>query len=90
VNQADAVALLSIGSASAPKKELIGESGSKELVSVKAEGSLGLSAFFAKSGKSGVLEALGKDGLPPLPSGASLKAGADKYHLTAENAYPEQ
>ncbi|EPE29325.1 hypothetical protein GLAREA_00485 [Glarea lozoyensis ATCC 20868] len=90
VNQADAVALLSIGSASAPKKELIGESGSKELVSVKEEGSLGLSAFFAKSGKSGVLEALGKDGLPPLPSGASLKAGADKYHLTAENAYPEQ
>jgi hypothetical protein len=84
------VALLSIGSASAPKKELIGESGTKELVSVKEEGGLGLSAYFSKGGKTGVLAALGKDGLPPLPSGLSLKAGADKYTLTAENAYPEE
>jgi hypothetical protein len=37
-----------------------------------------------------VLEGLGRDGLPPLPSGASLKQGADKYNLTAENAYPEE
>jgi hypothetical protein len=90
VNQADAVALLSVGSASAPKKELIGDAGSKELTSAKDEGALGLSAYFEKEGKKGVLEALGKDGLPPLPSGISLKAGADKYHLTAENAYPEE
>ncbi|CAG8972491.1 hypothetical protein HYALB_00001182 [Hymenoscyphus albidus] len=90
VNQADAVALLSIGSASAPKKELIGEAGSKELMTVKEEGETGLSAYFSKEGKSGVLAALGKDGMPPLPSGASLKVGADKYKLTEENAYPQR
>jgi hypothetical protein len=41
-------------------------------------------------GKGGVLEALGKGRLPPLPSGASLREGADKYVLTKENAYPEE
>ncbi|KAH6674122.1 hypothetical protein B0J14DRAFT_589274 [Halenospora varia] len=90
VNQSDVVGLLSVGSASAPKKELIGDAGSKELMSVKEEGEMGLAKFFEKGGKQGVLEALGKDGLPPLPSGASLKAGADKYQLTEEPGYPEQ
>ncbi|KAE8453030.1 hypothetical protein EG329_012217 [Mollisiaceae sp. DMI_Dod_QoI] len=90
VTQGDAVGLLSLGSQSAPKKELIGEAGTKELVSVKQEGEMGLASYFGKVGKQGTLAALGKDGLPPLPSGASLKAGADKYNLTAENAYPEQ
>ncbi|KAA8574491.1 hypothetical protein EYC84_005946 [Monilinia fructicola] len=36
------------------------------------------------------LEVFGKGGLPPTPSGVSLREGADKYHLTEENAYPEQ
>ncbi|TVY82712.1 NADH-ubiquinone oxidoreductase 21.3 kDa subunit, partial [Lachnellula suecica] len=90
VNQADAVALLSVGSQSAPKKELIGEEGSKALVQAKEEGAGGLAKHFERVGKGGVLEALGKGGLPPLPSGASLKEGADKYNLTKENAYPEQ
>ncbi|KAF8862408.1 NADH-ubiquinone oxidoreductase 21.3 kDa subunit [Acephala macrosclerotiorum] len=90
VTQGDAVGLLALGSRNAPKKELIGEAGSKELVSVKEEGEKGLSAYFGKVGKEGTLAALGKDGLPPLPSGASLREGADKYHLTAGNAYPEQ
>lgn len=89
VNQADAVALLTLGSASAPKKELVGEAGGKEVAAVKEEGQTGLSAYFLKEGKGGVLAALGKDGLPPLPSGASLRVGADKYRLTEENAYPE-
>lgn len=79
-----------MGSQSQPKKELIGEAGTKELTAVKEEGELGLSAYFGKVGKEGTLAALGKDGLPPLPSGANLKEGADKYHLTAENAYPEK
>lgn len=89
VSQADAVGLLSLGSQSAPKKELIGEAGTQELVQVRKEGEGGLAAYF-KGGKGRALESLGKDGLPPLPSGASLKPGADKYNLTAENAYPEQ
>ena len=81
--------LLTVGSKSAPKKELIGEAGTKELVQVKEEGSGGLAKYF-EGGKGRALESLGKDGLPPLPSGVSLKAGADKYNLTAENAYPGQ
>lgn len=82
--------MLSLGSESAPKRELIGEAGTAAIVAVKQEGEGGLSAYFKKEGRKGTLAALGKDGLPPLPSGASLKEGADKYNLTAENAYPEE
>jgi hypothetical protein len=89
VSQADVVGLLTVGSASAPKKELIGEAGTKELVQVKKDGETGLAAYFSGA-KGRALESLGRDGLPPLPSGASLKAGADKYNLTAENAYPAE
>jgi hypothetical protein len=89
VSQGDVVGLLTVGSQSAPKKELIGEAGTKELVEVKKEGETGLAAYF-KSGKGGALEMLGTDGLPPLPSGMSLKPGSDQYALTPENAYPEQ
>jgi hypothetical protein len=88
VSQGDVVGLLTVGSESAPKKELIGEAGTKELVEVKKEGETGLAAHFKSKG--GALEMLGRDGLPPLPSGLSLKPGANKYTLTAENAYPEQ
>lgn len=80
--------LLAVGSESVPKKELIGEAGTKELVEAKKEGETGLAAYFKTKG--GALEMLGRDGLPPLPSGRSLKPGADKYTLTAENAYPEE
>ena len=83
------VSLLGAGSKTAPKKELIGEAGTQELALLKKEGEGGLAAYF-KSGDRGALESLGKDGLPPLPSGASLKAGADKYKLTEENAYPAE
>ena len=90
-SQADVVGLLSLGSQSAPKKELIGEAGKEELSVVKAEGeSGGLAKYFEKSGKAGTLAALGKDGLPPLPSGASFKPTGGAYELTSENAYPEQ
>ncbi len=84
------VGLLEVGSKSAPRKELVGEAGTKELVQVKQEGEMGLASYFKKSGKQGTLAVLGKDGLPPLPSGLSLKEGKDKYNLTAENAYPEE
>ena len=88
VSQGDVVGLLSVGSASAPKKELIGEAGTKELAQVKEEGETGLAAYF-KAGEGRALASLGKDGLPPLPSGLGLKAGADKYNLTEENGFPE-
>jgi len=90
VTQGDVVGLLEVGSRNAPKKELVGEAGTKELVQVKQDGELGLASYFKKTGKAGTLAVLGDDGLPPLPSGLSLKAGKDKYNLTAENAYPEQ
>lgn len=90
MTQSDAVGLLSLGSESAPKKELVGDAGTAAIVAVKQEGERGLSAYFKKEGGKRTLAVLGKDGLPPLPSGASLKEGADKYHLTAENAYPEE
>jgi hypothetical protein len=90
VSQADAVSLLTVGSASAPKKELIGEAGTKELVQAKQEGETGGLAAYFSGGKGRAMETLGKDGLPPLPSGATLKQGGDKYNLTAENAYPEE
>ena len=42
------------------------------------------------SGEKDVKSVLGKDGLPPLPSGLAMKAGRDRYELTEENAYPEE
>jgi hypothetical protein len=85
VTQGDIVSLLSVGSAAAPKQELIGEAGSKSLVAANQEGEKGVAAYFREN--KGVAGVLGKDGLPPLPSGLSLKAGADKYELTEEQAY---
>ena len=82
--------LLNVGSESAPKKELIGEAGTKELAVVKEEGETGLAAYFVKSGKEGTMAVLGENGLPPLPSGLGRKQGADKYLLTEESAYPSQ
>ncbi|KAI1211717.1 21 kDa subunit of NADH dehydrogenase [Annulohypoxylon truncatum] len=93
VSQADAVALLSVGSAAAPKQELIGESGQKALVAAKQEGkTTGLAAYVEKN-VAAAKDALLVNGLPPLPSGQSLgKEGAwqpYKYELTEENAYPD-
>ncbi|RFU27932.1 hypothetical protein B7463_g8411, partial [Scytalidium lignicola] len=87
VSQGDVVSLLTVGSESAPKKELIGAAGETALVEAKKGGEEGLAAYFKKE-KIDVLGALGRDGLPPLPSSASLKVGADKYNLTPEQAYP--
>ncbi|KAI1270020.1 NADH-ubiquinone oxidoreductase 21.3 kDa subunit [Xylariaceae sp. FL1019] len=91
VNQSDAVALLSVGSAAAPKQELVGDAGTKQLVSVKEEGEGGLAVFFEKNA------AVGKEtlvnGLPPLPSGQRVKNDgkweAYKYDLS-EQSYPDR
>jgi hypothetical protein len=88
VSQGDVVGLLSVGSAKEPKRELIGEAGKKELVAVGEEAQKGLSAYLKEHRDAKmVLEA---DGLPPLPSGLSLKNGHDKYQLTEEQPYPEE
>jgi hypothetical protein len=95
VNQRDAVALLSVGSAAAPKQELIGEAGAKQLVAVAEEGqSGGLAAYFEKNTAAVAAKDILVDGLPPLPSGQRVKTDgkweAYKYDLAKENSYSDE
>ncbi|KAI0412670.1 NADH-ubiquinone oxidoreductase 21.3 kDa subunit [Xylaria grammica] len=95
VNQGDAVALLSVGNAAAPKQELIGDAGAKKLVAVAEEGqSGGLAAYFEKNTTAMAAHDVLVGGLPPLPSGERKKADGNweayQYNLTEENAYPEK
>lgn len=90
VNQADAVALLTVGSQAAPKDDIlqIGEAGSKQLATVKQEGGeRGLAALFEKD-KKGVQSALGADGMPPMP--CNLNTSASKYELDYDHGYPDK
>lgn len=93
VDQPAAVALLTVGSATTPKVELIGEAGSKALVAAAAEGEeKGLAKVFEEKGVDVAKELL-VDGLPPLPSGQSLKTGQWNVHpweLTKDQAYPSK
>ncbi|ETS82231.1 NADH-ubiquinone oxidoreductase subunit A [Pestalotiopsis fici W106-1] len=95
VNQADAVALLGVGSAASPKQELIGEAGEQALVAAKSEGvEGGLAKFFEAKGPATAQELL-VNGLPPLPSGQALKKDgsglweAKQYELVEEQTYPD-
>ncbi|KAI1177224.1 NADH-ubiquinone oxidoreductase 21.3 kDa subunit [Nemania sp. FL0916] len=95
VNQRDAVALLTVGSAAAPKQELIGDAGAKQLVAAAEAGqSGGLAAYFEKNTAAAAAADVLVDGLPPLPSGERKKADgkweAYKYGLTEEISYPEE
>ena len=84
------VALLSVGSKASPTKELIGESGQKELIAVKEEGEKGLAAFFEKE-KDVSANVLGAEGLPPLPSGLNItKDGKKDYELLQDQSYGEK
>lgn len=97
VTQGDAVALLSVGSVAAPKQELVGDAGLKQIVAVQEEGKAGgLSVFFEKNKDAAVAakEGLFVDGLPPLPGGERMRRGDGKwevykYELTEENTYPD-
>ncbi|KAK6950941.1 hypothetical protein Daesc_007469 [Daldinia eschscholtzii] len=93
VTQGDAVALLTVGSAAAPKQELVGEAGQKQLVAAREEGKTrGLAAYFEKS-KDAAKQTLFVNGLPPLPSGERKQSdGSWKVHdyALAENSYPEK
>ncbi|KAI3322527.1 NADH-ubiquinone oxidoreductase 21.3 kDa subunit [Xylariaceae sp. AK1471] len=94
VNQGDAVALLSVGSAAAPKQELIGEAGAKQLIAVAEEGqSGGLAAYFEKNTAAVAAKDVLVDGLPPLPSGLRVKTDGKwevyRYDLAKENSYTD-
>lgn len=87
VTQADVVGLLTVGSQSSPKQELIGDAGQKQLVAAKEEGEKGLAAFFEK-GKNVSANVLGPDGLPPLPGGLNVtKDGKKDYELLQDQTY---
>ncbi|AEO57066.1 hypothetical protein MYCTH_2302815 [Thermothelomyces thermophilus ATCC 42464] len=95
INQAQQVALLTVGSAAQPRVELIGEEGSKALVAAEQSGKeLGVAGYLENSGVEAakrVLEMTG--GLPPLPSGQSLRGGkwdVHKYSLNSEQSYGEK
>lgn len=87
------VGLLEMGNKLSPKKELIGEAGTKALAEVKERAVVqgGLAAFFeGKEGGLVVKEVLGESGLPPLPNGAGGFNGVKRYEMTEENAYPAE
>jgi hypothetical protein len=77
VTQSDVVGLLTVGSAAAPKEDVlkIGEAGKTQLVEVKQEGEKGLSAYFQQN-KGVFKNVLGPNGMPPLPT---------TYHPTGKN-----
>ena len=86
VTQADAAALLTVGSAATPKQELIGDAGTKQLVAAKEEGAKGLSVVFQKDSAL-AKDVLGPGGMPPLPVGAYLGDQPKRYHLEEEQTY---
>ncbi len=95
VKQADAVALLSVGSAAKPLAELVGDAGTQALVAAQEEGkTAGLAAYLEKEGVQAAKAVLAETGgLPPLPSGQTLATGkweVHKYDLAEENSYSEE
>ncbi|KAK6440125.1 hypothetical protein LTR95_003644 [Oleoguttula sp. CCFEE 5521] len=90
VRQPDVVALLSVGSAAAPKEDVlqIGDAGSKQLVALKEEGERGLSAFFEKE-KGMARGVLGSDGLPPKPASRHLQGKRYTLQGPADQAYSD-
>lgn len=94
VSQADAAALLAVGSAAAPKQELVGEAGEKQLVAAAEEGRTGGLAGFFEKNKDVARDTLLPGGLPPLPSGWAPKKDDGswevyKYELE-EPSYPDE
>ncbi|KAH6986149.1 hypothetical protein BKA56DRAFT_579899 [Ilyonectria sp. MPI-CAGE-AT-0026] len=90
VDQAQFASLLSVGSAAAPKVDLIGEAGEQALVAAKQDAETGLAKALEKAPKD-VTKDVFVDGLPPLPSGTSLASGkwdVHKYAIT-DTSYGE-
>ncbi|KAJ5150552.1 NADH dehydrogenase (complex I) 21kDa subunit [Penicillium coprophilum] len=94
VGQADAVALLTVGSQAAPKDDVlkIGQAGEQQLIAVKEQGGeRGLAALFEQDKKS-IQGVLGANGLPPNPCNinTAAKPSQSKYQIDTENGYPEK
>lgn len=96
VKQADVAGLLSVGSKANPKDDVlqIGDAGAKQLMQLKQEGDEnGLAALFEKN-KESTTSILGRNGLPPFPSGMNRVSsnGGRKYVMDADRAegFPEE
>lgn len=91
VRQAEVAQLLTVGSAAAPKVELVGEAGEKALVAAKEESQVGLAKTFEKVGAAEAAKDLFIGGLPPTPSGQSLGSGEWDVHKykVKESSYGE-
>jgi hypothetical protein len=85
VTQAQAVALLEVGSAASPKQELIGEAGTKQLVAAQEDGLKGLSVAFERN-TGLVKDVLGPGGMPPMPTAMCGK----RYDMDAHQSYPSR
>ena len=96
IKQTDVVGLLSVGSKSNPKDDVlqIGDEGIKQLGQVKQDGEeKGLATFF-ENGKKSTVSIFGPNGLPPFPSGMSRTSpvGGRRYVMDAdrEEGYPHE
>jgi hypothetical protein len=92
VSQGDAVGLLTVGSAAAPRHDVLqaGDAGQKQLVRVRKEGHEGgLAALFEKD-TSSIGGVLNPGGLPPMPVAYGPSIASKKYEMGAEQAYPEE
>ncbi|KAL1896434.1 hypothetical protein Cpir12675_002838 [Ceratocystis pirilliformis] len=92
VTQPQVVSLLTVGSAAAPKAELLGEAGEKALVAAVQESQGGIAAFLEKNADVAAKDVF-VNGLPPTPSGLNLKQDGqwDTYKFKiGENSYPEE
>lgn len=90
ITQADAVALLEVGSAAAPKQDLIGEAGTKQLVAAQEEGTKGLSVAFERN-MGLARDVLGPGGMPPLPGGLHVSVdGQKRYTINEDEGYPDE
>lgn len=106
MNQADVVGLLTVGSASAPKEEVlkIGDAGTKQLVEIRQDGEeRGLSNFFGAQKVESVLtpailrgrdldKAISARKMPPMPTALGQNANATAYTQLGEEeqAYPDR
>ncbi|KAM5359252.1 hypothetical protein ACJZ2D_014600 [Fusarium nematophilum] len=91
VNQSQFAQLLTVGSAAAPRVELVGEAGEKQLVAAKQDSETGLAKALEKTAPQEATKDVFVNGLPPLPSGQSLSSGqwdVHKYAVT-DTSYGE-
>jgi hypothetical protein len=91
VAQADAVALLALGSAAAPREGVLatGAEGAKQLARVKESArESGLAGYF-RAEQGSVAAVLGDGGLPPFPPALNEQDKVKEYNLT-ESSYGDE